>query len=297
MVMEKFNGTYGTRKAANITADDCDIYYYYRPSRSSESVDFKGFRKLDSNLLKQVNLHETGERLPGIYNLRLPISEFSEKGFYCVYITPKAVSGITIADVGSLYGYPNIRGVVIDSATNYASNSLVGYRVEYLDEEGEVLDYERIITSNNYCEPMYVASSDNATGGVSYKLNPNGSLIFCTLTPSLAMSFNAGNEPFIGEKGQMVRLVNTKFNPVMLEIELVDDDIESLSTMLKGKQIRNLDKSLITTFDGEGGIYHQALFGTITDSEGGLHHEFRLPLEDSVDASELDNLETIEMNV
>ena len=67
--------------------------------------------------------------------------------------------------------------------------------------------------------------------------------------------------------------------------------------MIKGNQIRNIDKSLITTFDGEGGIYHQALFGTITDSEGGLHHEFRLPLEDSVDASELDNLETIEMNV
>jgi hypothetical protein len=86
-------------------------------------------------------------------------------------------------------------------------------------------------------------------------------------------------------------------NPVMIEIELVDDDIETLSTLLKGKQIRNLDKSLITTFDENDGIYHQALFGTITDEDNQLHHEFKIPLTNTVDATEKDNLETIENNI
>lgn len=299
--MSNFNGTYGNRKPANITADDCDIFYHYRPSRSSESTDFKGFKKLDSNNLKQETFvdGDTKDILSGVYNLKLPLTEFNQKGFYTVYITPRKIKNVTIADVGQLYGNNNIRGIILDtnSTMTFPTNSLVGYRIEYLDDENKRMDYDRIITSNNYCEPMYIASTEQATNGIQYKLNVNGSLIYCTVTPSLAMSFNAGNEPFIGKKGQAINLINTKFNPVMIEIELVDDDIETLSTLLKGKQIRNLDKSLITTFDENDGIFHQVLFGTITDEDNQLHHEFKIPLTNTVDATEKDNLETIENNI
>lgn len=91
------NGTYGTKRPAQITAADVDIFYYYRPSNSTEAADFSGFKQLSSNLLSEV----TGEysdaegtpvlTLPGMYNLRLPLDVFGKKGIYTIYIKPKEI--------------------------------------------------------------------------------------------------------------------------------------------------------------------------------------------------------------
>jgi hypothetical protein len=48
--------------------------------------------------------------------------------------------------------------------------------------------------------------------------------------------------------------VSTKFNPVMLEIEMVQHDIDSLYALQTNTQIRDLDKGVITTFDDDGNI-------------------------------------------
>ena len=43
------NNIYGTvRQAIFNPATDADVYYYYRPSRSSEDSSYSGFRKIEN---------------------------------------------------------------------------------------------------------------------------------------------------------------------------------------------------------------------------------------------------------
>ena len=131
----------------------------------------------------------------------------------------------------------------------------------------------RIITSNNRCEPVSQNFNDVSGKGVKYRLNNSSNLIFCTVTPSTAMSFNPNDLPSLGSTndGGFIKLVNTKFNPIALEIEMVEHDVQDVVTMLEGDQIRNLDNALITTFNKDGEIYHQAEYGNIVDTEEGTH--------------------------
>jgi hypothetical protein len=117
------------------------------------------------------------------------------------------------------------------------------------------------------------------------------------LTPSTAFSFKTTDKPNIGSPLQTIALINTKFNPIMMEVEMVNHDIESVSTMLEGKQIRNLDHALITTFNSEGGIYHQAMYGNIVNPNTGINHDFKIPMTNVVDFEETDRLREIEENI
>ena len=89
------NGTYGSKKPAFITSNDVDIFYSYRPTRSTEDTNSSVFKQLDSNILYTVDA-ETSEgmslgKLPGLYNLRLPLDTFGRVGFYTVYIKPREI--------------------------------------------------------------------------------------------------------------------------------------------------------------------------------------------------------------
>jgi hypothetical protein len=219
---------------------------------------------------------DKGVAPPGMYNLRLPLNEFNKKGIYTIYITPKEISA-RIEDVSTLTGnYTNIRGIVVREGDGI-DESIVGWRVEYIDDDGNREEDYRIITSCNRCEPV----SQNVAGSamqksVRYRFNNSSNLLFCTLTPSTAMSFKSSDLPAIGRTGQEIRLVNTKFNPVMIEIEMVTHDADTISTMLEGSQTRDLDHGIITTFDEDGNIYHQAAYGNITNPDTGLNHDFKI---------------------
>lgn len=289
------NNVYGTKKPALITADDVDIFYHYRPSRNSNDADFTNFKKIDSNLLTTTSLENNGGVLPGMYNLRLPLNIFNTKGIYTVYIKPKEEE-YTLLDVSTLAAYPNIRGIVINSGDkNIPNNNLVGYRVEYFDNDGNRSDEFRIITSNNKCEPVSQNMNTSFQKGVRYRFNESSNLIFCTVTPSVGMSFKSTTIPNIGQTNQRVKLINTKFNPIMMEIEMVEHDIETISYMLESDQVRNLEQGLITTFNSEGGIYHQAITGKIIDPDTGLAHDFRIN-SNSINNEESNILKTIKNN-
>ena len=140
------NNTYGTKKPALVTSSDVDIFYHYRPTRSSDSSEFGSFKKLDSSLLSSMNVENGGEQsvLPGMYDLKLPLGSFGSAGIYTIYIKPKEII-TNIVDVSTLSAYPNIRGVVLsaDSVSNvdesiFNDGELVGYRIEYF-ENGERL--------------------------------------------------------------------------------------------------------------------------------------------------------------
>lgn len=273
------NGTYGTVKPAFITPNDVDIFYFYRPTRSSESTNFSEFKKLDSSLLSQVTFDASSEGisdnvLPGMYDIKLPLNIFSEKGFYTVYIKPKEIKA-TISDVSVLAAYPDVRGIVInksnitiDNDSIFNNGGLVGYRVEYFDNNKRQ-DYYRIITSNNRCEPVSQNLNDSNQKSVRYRYNDSSDLIFCTLTPSTATNFKSNSLPFIGKTSQEIVLINTKFNPIMLEVEMVNHDIETISTMLENNQLRNLDTGLITTYNDNNEIYHQTEYSTLKNSYTG----------------------------
>lgn len=263
------NSTYGIVKPSVITADDVDIFYNYKPFRNSEEEEYSKWKVLDSNLVfSPVELENSDiadKRLPGMYNLKLPVSVFGKKGYYTVYIKPKEFR-CKITDVGTLLAFPDIRGLVIDMDSLTANRNLfyddglTGYRVEYFGYQGDGLyrqNYHRIVTSSNLCEIV---------NGHQYRFNNSSSLSFVTVTPSTAPSFKANATPFIGIPNQEIAFVNTKFDPVTVEINMVEHDIETISVMLEGEQVRNLDNGRVTTYNFEGEPYHQDEFSTVKDN-------------------------------
>ncbi len=302
------NGVYGTKKPALVTPSDVDIYYYYRPSRSSEATGFENFKKIASNLLANTKAPLSDDTdisvLPGMYDMRLPLNIFGKVGIYTIYIKPKEVYG-KITDVSTLAAYPNISGIVLDSTdfvggnnSMFVNGALQGYRVEFFDEGKQNRNGEyRIITSNNKCEPVAQNMNDSTAKGIRYRFNDSSNLVFCTVTPSMALSFNSSSKPYIGKVDEKIALVSTKFNPVMLEIEMVQHDIDSLYALQTNTQIRDLDKGIITTFDDDGNIIEQALYGNITNPARGINHDFKIKNDDSISFDQETDLQNIIRNI
>lgn len=293
------NNTYGIVKPSLIdVSKDVEIWYHYRPNRNSIDTTFQNFKKYPnpetilSNSLCETELDD--KKLPGMYNLNLPVDTFGRKGFYTIYIKPKEFK-CTIRDVGSLAAFPDIKGIVIDmndtnlDGESFSNDSLIGYRVEYLDIKESSLvrqDYYRIITSNNYCEAV---SQNLTTANVTskgYRFNEMGTLSFLTVTPSTSPSFKSNVKPYIGAPNQQIIITNTKFDPVMIEIEMVEHDIETLSIMAEGEQIRNLENGRISTYNFDGEIYKQYEFSTIKNNYNQTNIiEAKLNKSNSVDFS------------
>ena len=271
------NGTYGTRIPSTVSIDDIEIYFSYRPTLSATDSNNLVFKRLNSNILvpakRTTENKEQDTVLEGMYNLHLPMSEFGKKGFYTVYIKPREIRTV-IADVGTLSSYPDVRGLVIDttklsSVDRYkfsTNNNLVGYRIVYINaSDGGRDDYYRIVTSNNRCEPLTTNVANSNQKIISYRYNDSSTLTFITVTPSVAPSFKANAIPFIGNVSQEVLFINTKFEPLMIEIEMVDHDADTISNMLEGSQLRDLDNGLVTTYNKNDEIYHQSEHYTLKD--------------------------------
>ena len=233
--------------------------------------------------------------LEGLYNLKLPLEYFNRKGFYTVYIKPKEIPAV-IADVSSLTSFPNVRGIVIDTnaiddeylkSKVYANNQLVGYRIIYLNDNGSRTDEYRLVTSNNRCEPVVKSSNESGNKSYTYRYNETSTLSFLTLTPSTAPSFKSNSAPDIGKPAQRILFVNTLFEPVMLDIEMTEHDFDTLSYMLEGSQLRDLDNGLVTTFNENNQIVHQSEHYTIKDTAtGNPVFEVKKNKTDSIDYSQ-----------
>ena len=266
------SGVYGTKIGSMVSPSDVDIFYTYSPTRNSLDALNASFKRLDSSLLMQTNIDESNNTyqydnvLEGLYNLKLPIEYFGQKGFYTIYIKPKEMETV-LTDIGVLSAFPDVKGLVIDTSKItdttlknllLMNNALVGYRIIYFDNGFQRQNYYRIVTSNNKCEPIVQNLSNVNQKSIAYRYNENSTLVFLTVTPSISTSYKPNAEPYIGSASQKIALVNTKFEPVMIEIEMVEHDIETVSTMLEGSQVRDLDNGLITTFNSKDEIYSQS---------------------------------------
>lgn len=247
------SGIYGTVKPANINIEhDVDIFYSYKPNRGYDNLTT--FTKLDASNLIKATVDGT-TTIDGLYNLKLPLSIFGNKGIYTIYIKPKE-HVLKIEAISELQNYPDVRGVIFKSEDlgEYLSgnNALVGYRIQY----GETEDaFTRIITSSNRC---YSVTTVNGTKFSLYStMGGSSSLVFCTVTPSTANSITPNLLPNIGNPMDTVKIANTKFSPIMFEIEMVEHDAETLSYMLEGDQVRNLDTGVFTVYNDKHEIYKQ----------------------------------------
>lgn len=264
------SGIYGITRPAYIDVNEAEIWYNYKPKRSSNDNSFKSFKKLEASTVLSNSDCEGGElpttKLTGMYNLKLPLEQFGQPGIYTIYIKPKEIL-CTIDKIGALTAFPDVRGIVLTLPTSI--KDATGYRVEYFDETGNREDFFRIITSCGKAEPISQNLTSSFSDSIGYRYNNAASLSFLTVTPSSTTDFKSNDVPYIGKPSQQIVLVNTKFNPVALEVEVVEHDAETIAYMLEGDQVRALDKGLVTTYNFDNEIYKQHEHYTLKDSYTG----------------------------
>jgi hypothetical protein len=267
------NGTYGIIRPADISPDDVEIFYHYTPSRNK--VGNTELIKLDSNevLSKIDNPNKaqsniTGfEVFGGLYTLKLPVAQFGAKGYYSIIIKPVEIR-TKIVDVGVLSVFPDIKGLVFDTSSvpakfinKFENDGLVGYRIEYLNSENsndaKVNNFFRVITSNNRAEPVNQNLTNSNQKAIRYRFNDNSTLNFCTVSPSSASNVKPNVLPFIGQPNQQVIITNTFFNPIMIEVEMVQHDVETIAFALYGNQTKSLEDGIYTIYNFGNDIYKQ----------------------------------------
>ena len=293
------SGLYGTVRSAKIDPQkDAELFYFYRPNRSTTADDFTKFKTLSASNL--VESHGDGidsqieDILPGMFNLRLPLDTFNDAGIYTVYIRPKEC--VThLVDVSVLADYPEIRGIVVNKNAVDGVTDLTGYRVEYFDPTTkERTDRAFIITSCNFCKPIWVSVSDSVNIPKRYQYtDSSANLLFCTLTPCSYGDYSPNVAPNIGtgvEEKDLVAIINTKFSPVMIEIEMVEHDAETITTMLEGDTIMDHDNAIMTHYNENKEIYQQYDFYEQKNSLGEPLYSVKRKRENIDSSEDYDNI-------
>lgn len=291
-------GTYGTIRPSDVSPEDVEIILNYTPSR--DVTDNFTLKKLNaSNLLRPYyNNSSTGgnaniEILGGLYNLKLPANEFNALGIYTLYIRPAQIR-TEITDCGVLSALPNVKGLVINLdnvpsqyRNKFVSQGLVGFRIEYLNDDGtKIPNFFRIITSNFFCEPVTQNLTNTAQKAIRYRyVDGVTNLMFCTVTPSSSPTNKPNATPFIGQPAQNIIITNTFFNPITIDIEIVDQDISTLAIALYGNQTKSIDDGIYTIYDSANNIYKQYNLYEIRDQFNKLLYEVRQDRLDNIDFS------------
>lgn len=297
-------GTYGTLRPSDVSPQDVEIIMNYTPSR--DVTDQFVLKTLDAPTILRpyFNNDETGgnsgvEVLGGLYNLTLPAEEFNQLGFYTLYLRPAQIR-TTITDCGVLSALPNVKGIIVDLSnvpSNYLNKfvpqGLVGFRIEYLNNDGsKIPNFFRIVTSCFYCEPVVTNQVNTTQKAIRYRyVDGQSNLLFITLSPSSSPTNKPNATPYIGQPDQQIIISNTFFNPVTLDIEMVEYDISSLAIALYGNQTKSIDDGIYTIYDSQNNIYRQYNLYEIRDQFNALLYEVRQSRGNNIDFSK--NFNTI----
>jgi hypothetical protein len=281
-------GSYGTIRPSDVSPEDVQIIMNYTPSR--DVTDNFVLTELDAQTILKpyFNNTETGgnagvEVLGGLYNLTLPAEQFNALGFYTLYLRPAQIRTV-ITDCGVLSALPNVKGIIIDVnnvpvqfQNKFVPQGLVGFRIEYLNADGsKIPNFFRVVTSSFFCEPVVTNEVNTTQKSVRYRyVDGTSNLIFLTLSPSSSPTNKPNATPFIGQPSQNIIISNTFFNPVTLEIEMVEYDISSLAIALYGNQTKSIDDGIYTIYDSEDNIYRQYNLYEIRDQFNALLYEVR----------------------
>ena len=291
-------GSYGTVRPADVSPEDVEIIMNYTPSRDVTN-DFV-LKKLNAPTILRpyFNNSQTGgnsgvEILGGLYNLTLPASEFNALGFYTLYIRPAQIR-TTITDCGVLSALPNVKGLIINLANvpsqylnKFVPQGLVGFRIEYLNNDGsKIPNFFRIITSSFFCEPVVTNQTNTTQKSIRYRyVDSNSNLLFLTLSPSSSPTNKPNATPFIGQPNQDIIITNTFFNPVTVDIQMAEYDIDSLAVALYGNQTKSIDDGIYAIYDSNNNIFRQYNLFEIRDQFNSLLYEVRQNRNNNIDFS------------
>ena len=291
-------GTYGTIRPSDVSPDDVEIIVNYTASR--DVTDNFVLKKLDASTLLRpyFNNAQTGgvagvETLGGLYNLTLPADVFNALGFYTLYIRPAQIR-TSITDCGVLSALPTVKGIIIDLANvpvqyinKFVPQGLVGFRVEYLNPDGtKIPNFFRIITSSFFCEPVVVNQTNTTQKAIRYRyVDGISNLIFLTLSPSSSPTNKPNATPFIGQPDQSIIITNTFFNPVSIDIQMAEYDIDTLAIALYGNQTKSIDDGIYTIYDSNNNIFRQYNLFEIRDQFNSLLYEVRQSRGNNIDFS------------
>jgi hypothetical protein len=291
-------GSYGTIRPSDVSPEDVQIIMNYTPSR--DVTDSFILTELDAQTLLNpyFNNTETGgnaevEILGGLYNLTLPAEQFNALGIYTLYLRPAQIR-TRITDCGVLSALPNVKGIIVDISNvpvqfqnKFVPQGLVGFRIEYLNADGsKIPNFFRVVTSSFFCEPVVTNEINTTQKSIRYRyVDGSSNLIFLTLSPSSSPTNKPNATPFIGQPNQNIIISNTFFNPVTLEVEMVEYDISSLAIALYGNQTKSIDDGIYTIYDSENNIYRQYNLYEIRDQFNALLYEVRQSRGNNIDFS------------
>jgi hypothetical protein len=289
---------YGTIRPADVSPDDVEIILNFTPTR--DETDNFVLTRLDAASILQpyFNNSETGgnpniEILGGLYNLRLPAEQFNQLGIYTLMIRPAQIR-TRILDCGVLSALPNVKGIIIDLnevpseyRNKFVNQGLVGFRIEYLNSDGtKVPNFFRLITSSFFCEPVVQNLTNTSQKAIRYRYTENNTnLIFCTVSPSSAPTNKPNATPYIGQPDQNIIITNTFFNPITMDIEIVEHDISTLAIALYGNQTKSMEDGIYTIYDTDNNIYKQYNLYEIRDQFNKLLYEVREDRGSNIDFS------------
>ncbi|MFW6246591.1 MAG: hypothetical protein ACOC22_00245 [bacterium] len=269
-------GTIGITRPADVNINDIDIYYNYTPNR--ETLNSQMFKIEADEVLSYAYLPDDGSDdenyddnfadnpdaniLEGLYNLRLPSEIFDELGIYTIYIKPRMLTTI-INDCGVLSALPTVKGIVIDINDGIPeelqpNNALQGYRIEYLNSDGSKLrNVVRYVTSSNKVTPIQDNVGNTSQKATRYRFDDSGTLLFLQVTPSSSSDVKPNAIPYIGNPGDIIRYSNTNFSPVVLEVEMVENTIDTIANIIAGEQIKDVQNGILTYYDENRDITKQ----------------------------------------
>jgi hypothetical protein len=291
-------GSYGTIRPSDVSPSDVEIIMNYTASR--DVTDSFVLTKLDAQTILRpyFSNSETGgnagvEVLGGLYNLTLPANQFNALGIYTLYLRPVQIRTV-ITDCGVLSALPNVKGLVIDISNvptqfvnKFVAQGLVGFRVEYLNADGsKIPNFFRVVTSSFFCEPVVTNEVNTTQKAIRYRyVDGDSNLLFLTLSPSSSPTNKPNATPFIGQPNQDIIITNTFFNPVTIEIEMVEYDVSSLAIALYGNQTKSIDDGIYTIYDSQNNIYKQYNLYEIRDQFNALLYEVRQSRGNNIDFS------------
>jgi len=277
------SGKYGIIAPSFIDIDnDVEIFYTYQADRQTEPEATLNILTPSQVIttFKDPSKSDGTELMGGFYKLKLEATIFNKIGIYTIIIRPKRIKA-TILDCGSINSLPDVKGIILDGTNQelkdlnnsgkLTNGGLVGYRVEYLDDNGQIIKNAfTIVTWNNRSEAVTVNIGTSNQKSIAYRFNDNGSLIFLTLTPSVATNTVPSLKPYIGKPNQNIYLVNTTFDPVYLEVNLTRHDFDTLSYPLYSDILENEQNGLLSVFDYNGNTFSQNLVYEIKNEEGNV---------------------------
>ena len=258
-------GQYGIVRGADVNVNDISMYYNYTPNR--ETIN-NTIYTLNPTELLSYNYLPTDEEivgnenlLEGLYNLQLPATIFNQLGIYTIYIKPKSYPTV-IVDCSVLSSLPSVKGIVLDinsiPEVLRTNNALQGYRVEYINTDGTKLrNVSRYDVTSNIVVPISDNVGNTSQKAIRYRFDNSGSLIFLQLSPSSSSDVKPNVLPFIGNPGQTIIMSNTYFSPLVVEVELVENTVDTLANILAGNQVKDVQNGVLTYYNANNVITNQ----------------------------------------